>query len=286
MSTNDPRYYVITDLPSGDLGPFSWNGLQIEVQAGRVRRDARVRSGLGTSYGTVQDVLSREASSDRQPAARARRVAVETSPTAPAPTGIPWIPLAALALVVVVGGTAWWVQGSPAEPVSAAPPAVLLDVSPTSSQGEDLLRESDFSRPLAQVTQAWRLEVGDRGLVEQTTAGGVSFLHFAATNGDAILNQVVTPPEGGRLRIDYQVRVTQVTEGQHWWNTARLCVLWKDDPNNQHQAFINFTPESRWQTGSLDVQRPPGLTQAVVWVGLASCSGSMDVAYLRMVRVP
>jgi hypothetical protein len=191
----------------------------------------------------------------------------------------------ALALIVVAG-TAWWLRRSPAAPAPEAPPAVLLDVSPTSSHGEDLLRESDFSRPLAQVTQAWRLEVGDRGLVEQTTAGGVSFLHFAATDGDAILNQTVTPPEGGRLRIDYQVRVTQVIQGRNWWNTARLCVLWKDDANNQHQSFVNFTAESRWQTGSLEVQRPPGLTQAVVWIGLASCSGAMDVAYLRMVRVP
>ena len=321
MSSHRPRYYVVTGQSAADLGPFSWDELREQVKSGQLRGDLPVRSGLGTSLGTVRDVLSREASSGRLPPAGKRRSPLMVSRN---PSALPIAAVIGGLLLVVVGVLVVWprramtvaespeavvnlpeipdvAQGLPptmtpakvAPPVTAPPagppttPAPVVTPSSTtvaSAMVSGVLME--FAGPESLADQRWIRNLTRDGTLTSLEEGNRRFVRFQVHEGNARVYRRITIPSGTKLRVAYAIRLMDQTSGDQKWKCPRLNFLWTGDTGNVHQGQRNFRTPQGWEEGYFDIPAYGAGSEATLWIGNYECTGTLDIAWVRLVKLP
>lgn len=287
----DRLYYVVTDSSEGDLGPMPARRMRELLEAGSIRADAHVRTGLGTACGTVVEAIAMdEAASDRHPRSASDRRTPRQAPPKKAKDLPRWYPFLAMTVVILGIGWFFWQPGhrvtavQPAPPIAAPPPS---GKSPSSAAltTPSLLKGGDFSSPMKEILARWTKHLDPGGKIEPVANSDGTFLRLTAHDGDAILSQTGTVPgDANALILHYRVRLFSLTSGSQSWNRARVVLLWKNDPDNMHQVLKNFDPSADWQTGELQVPIQRERTEFTLWVGLAKCTGQMDISSISLRR--
>ncbi len=134
--TSDRRVFVLA--ANGEVGPFTVDDLKREIVAGRIHRADQIRTASGKVLGTVGDLVGGVHAhvSGRMPTSNARSErfrASEPRLNAPSSSSAPqsvkrWLPLAAIAVVLLVLGGLWSLHGQ--TPVSTPSVGDVPEVAP------------------------------------------------------------------------------------------------------------------------------------------------------------
>jgi hypothetical protein len=323
MASHRPRYYVVTGQSAADLGPFSWDELREQMKSGQLRGDLPVRSGLGTSLGTIRDVLSHQTSSGRLPPADQRRSPLMT---ARGPSSVPIFVVIGGILLVAAGVLVAWPrravaatespaaavnlleipdvqQGLPtmmapakvASPRNATPPSPALVPTPilvtrvsstpaAPAKFPGVLMEFDGPDSLAD--QLWIRNLSRDGTLTSLEEGNRRFVRFQVHEGNARVYRRITIPSGTRLRVAYAIRLMDQTSGDQKWKCPRLNFLWTGDTGNVHQGQRNFRTPQGWEEGYFDIPAYGAGSEATLWIGNYECTGTLDIAWVRLVQLP
>jgi hypothetical protein len=112
---------------------------------------------------------------------------------------------------------------------------------------------------------------------------GTRFLRFNAEKGTAMIGQRVTVKPGAKLRLLFKARVMNLVPDERSWYCPRFLVSWTGDATNLHHGFWNFWEASRtWDTAHIDIPNHPGATEVTVNLGVYHCTGTLDVAWVRL----
>lgn len=137
--------------------------------------------------------------------------------------------------------------------------------------------------PLLETLMNWTKHTDKGGRIEPIANAEGSFLRLTAQNSDANLSQTGTVPAGAEsLILRYRLRVFSLTSGEKFWHSARIALLWKNDPNSRHHVTREFEPSGNWQTGELHIPINPERTQFNLWIGMAKCTGKMDISSVSL----
>jgi hypothetical protein len=112
------------------------------------------------------------------------------------------------------------------------------------------------------------------------------FLRIRSETPMTSLIRITVPvPEGATsVSMEYTVRIPDLTRGEKYHMLPRLAVQWPSDVKYENQQVVDFkSPKTEWITETMTTLIPAGAKALKFHAGLLACSGTMDIASVRIV---